>query len=100
RHRRVTCQVRVASKHIPRGWTAKDVVDEVSAAGAKPGSLRFIVGKVELHLRSAVKKEAPRLALVEHQCKRDRGVEIVLQRGVAARRIDIPKELPRPRLFQ
>src|SRR5260370_12853926 len=59
--RRVSSQVRIPRQYLARRWTAKDVIDEVSAAGAKPGSLRIIVGKVELDTRRAVEKQAPGL---------------------------------------
>src|SRR2546421_2786263 len=98
--RRVSCQVRITRKDILRRWTAKDVVDEVSVASAKPGPLRIIMGKVKLDTCRAIKKEAPGLTLLQHQCERDRDIEITLQRCVATRRINIPKNLPRPRLVQ
>src|SRR5258708_799144 len=96
----VSCQVRITRQDIPRRWTAKDVVDEVSVAGAKPGPLRIIMGKVKLDTCRAIKKEAPGLTILQHQCERDRDIEIILQRCVTTRRINIPKNLLRPRLVQ
>ncbi len=58
------------------------------------------MGKVELDTRGAIEKEAPGLTLSQDQRKRDRRIEIVLQRRVARRWIDVPKNLVRSRLVQ
>src|ERR1700674_603088 len=100
RKRRVSRKVRVARQHVLRRWAAKDVVDEVSACRPKPGPRRIIVGEIELDARRAVEKEAPGLALGQDERERDGGVEVVLQRRVTARRIDIPEKLLGPRLVQ
>src|SRR5260221_9768169 len=96
----MTRQVCVARQDILRGRPTEHIVDEVSIAGSEPGPLRIFVSQVKLDTRCAVKKEAPRLSVCQDQRKRNRDIQVILQRGMATRRIDIPEKLMGPRFIQ
>src|SRR5260370_35645357 len=96
----MTRQVCVARQDILRGRPTEHIVDEVSIAGSEPRPLRIFASQVKLDTRCAVKKEAPRLSVCQDQCKRNRDVQVILQRSMATRRIDIPEKLMGPRCIQ
>src|SRR6266404_4624281 len=96
----MTRQVCVARQDILRGRPTEHIVDEVSIAGSEPRPLRIFASQVKLDTRCAVKKEAPRLSVCQDQRKRNRDVQVILQRGMATRRIDIPEKLMGPRFIQ
>jgi hypothetical protein len=100
RQRHAPGQLRVAGEHIPRRGASEDVGDHVAARRLVADALRVGLGQVDLDAVRVVEEDAVRSPVAQREHERDRRVEVVLRGAVAARRVDVPEQLPRRRLLE
>src|SRR5579885_2424594 len=93
-------EIGVARQHLLGRGTTEDIIHEVTIVRLEPRAPGIFMSKIKLNARRAVEKEAPGLSISQRQGKRDRDIQVILQGGMAARRIDVPEELMRTRFIQ
>src|SRR5262249_19225671 len=95
-----TGQVREAVNDLSRRRPGENVVDQRTTIDTEATPLWRFTRQVELQTITAVDEHAPRVALINSQYERYRGVHVVQRRRVRNRRIEVPEHLVRAGFVQ